>query len=323
MTFVPKYELLLATSGYPHIHVYDIGTTEKPRAVVTHHIDTAMDVAHLEDDIVASFGDDYMLCTWRATTEQLVDKWKHYRPLRRVAMVEKNRLVVVNNSGTMIVLEHESGSNFRKVLRVDTPHLDGVAHIFVSRDCFVLSLAPHDDNPVRLWNPTSFAPLATLRPDEPLNSAAVSDRHILLACLSGNIYVHHNSEHYRLEFAIHLGEEDLFAIVLVSEDVVAVSGTSGILYFISLSAKLILSKIELESAANSIVVLSGGRLAVSCVSGYSAFIELPESVYQIVKNSAAALYAGRFFEAIHGICRSRIAEIPRIQKSRTGLLTKS
>lgn len=87
-----------------------------------------------------------------------------------------------------------------------------------------------------------------------------------------------------------LSEKVLLTIAFVNEDVVVVSDDGGILYFISLTSKTILSKIEVELEVLRIVMLSDGRLALGCRCGSCVFIEPPESVRGIVANGAAVLY---------------------------------
>lgn len=57
--------------------------------------------------IVLSVDCDGMLLSWRASTNELVDRWKYDGKLTSVVKVGKDRLAVGDKGGTIIVLEHE------------------------------------------------------------------------------------------------------------------------------------------------------------------------------------------------------------------------
>lgn len=182
MTLVPEKNLVVATSGYHHVHVYDMDTTGAPRIVFKHHTNEVMDVVQLEDDIVASVGEDAMLLSWRAASGELVDMWQNRErrgKLRSVMKMGNDRIVVGDCFGSIICLEHKSGSTFEELHRSSEERFQNT----VLTDLVLYHALPSNDRSIvtpNLWDDTSLSPLTTLPHDELVFSAAVSDQLIVL-----------------------------------------------------------------------------------------------------------------------------------------------
>lgn len=89
--FVAERNLVVATSYDNSVRVYNVDTPGEPCAIFRHHDREVYDVVQLEDDLVASVGDDKFLFTWKVTRAELVGEWEHDGNLMAVAKLDESK----------------------------------------------------------------------------------------------------------------------------------------------------------------------------------------------------------------------------------------
>lgn len=219
--------------------VYNLDTTGEPRTTFEEHCTSANDVSQVEEDLVVSVGSCGLLFSWRPTTGELVEEWRHDEwkmvTLTSVTKLVNDKVLVGDNTGNLIVMTHEAGTTFQLFRTL----LEG------QFGCFVSNFAVHSDFIVacscglfaRIWDATSFALLATLRPVGGAKRAVVNDKYIVITSHSGGkVYAYLTSDDYPFDSVITMRNAFFQDVAFLREDVVVVSADESI-YFISLSSK--------------------------------------------------------------------------------------
>lgn len=266
------------------------------------------------DDLVAPVGYDKFIRIWRISETQEVGRWEHDKELTAVARLDRSRIAVGENDGSVIILEHATGTSMyveKKVTwymppsvavykSLPVPHTSTMAsssmvtpaahsrrvrHIAVYRNRF---LTCSTDAKVIVWCANSFRKLATFYHGDPVYSATITKEFIITASFE-LLRVYVNEPESRLLSVLRIPCTAKHIQVL-GYGVVAISSDSGFLDFISLAQKSYLARCKLSTGyLNSFVILTDARIAVGEENGFACMFLPPSQVEDVVDNCAVQL----------------------------------
>lgn len=114
IAFLPEHDLLVTGDSDGALRVYGLNTDGKPERVLLKHLDFVTGLVQLDGDLVASAGfSDRQILAWRASTGQVIGKWRHESRLTGIAKLNQSQIIVGDENGNLDLLLRNQGTSFQ------------------------------------------------------------------------------------------------------------------------------------------------------------------------------------------------------------------